>query len=316
MSRSAFGLVSKLWLVCLHPKGWSLETTSRRKPLWCGLSVAAAAPAARKSKERDVSSSVLGGVVCAALFCASMRFPSFAADIPLEERHSAYTDMSRETKAMQDDDTANPGMLAVLDGEALWNRKVGGANRSCADCHNDATSSMKGVAARYPAFDDTSGRPIDLEERINLERSTHQKALPLRFESDELLALSAYVARQSRGEPIAPPRDPRLEAFVTAGRDFFNKRQGQLNLSCALCHDDNWGKRLAGNIVPQGHSTGYPLYRLEWQSLGSLQRRLRNCISGMRAEVPEYGAPEYANLELFLMRRATGMPMESPAVRP
>jgi sulfur-oxidizing protein SoxA len=224
--------------------------------------------------------------------------------------------MSRETKAMQDDDTANPGMLAVLDGEALWNRKAGAANRSCADCHNDATQSMKGVAARYPAFDASSGRPIDLEERISIERSEHQKAPPLRFESDELLALSAYIARQSRGQPIAPPDDERLAPFVAAGRDFFNRRQGQLNLSCALCHDDNWGKRLAGNIVPQGHPTGYPVYRLEWQSLGSLQRRLRNCISGMRAAVPEYGAPEYVNLELFLMQRAGGMPMESPAVRP
>jgi len=124
------------------------------------------------------------------------------------------------------------------------------------------------------------------------------------------------VARQSRGEPIAPPDDERLAPFVAAGRDFFNRRQGQLNLSCALCHDDNWGKRLAGNIVPQGHPTGYPVYRLEWQSLGSLQRRLRNCISGMRAEVPDYGAPEYVSLELFLMRRARGMLLESPAVRP
>lgn len=257
-----------------------------------------------------------GRIFCALLLFALTLFPSLATEISPGDRRSAYADMSRESKAMQDDDTANPGMLAVLDGEALWNRKVGAANRSCADCHNDATSSMKGVAARYPAFDNLSGKPIDLAERINLERNDHQKAPPLRVESDELLALSAYVARQSRGQPIAPPNDERLAPFLAAGRDFFNKRQGQLNLSCALCHDDNWGKRLAGNIVPQGHPTGYPLYRLEWQSLGSLQRRLRNCISGMRAEVPAYGAPEYVNLELFLMRRASGMLMESPAVRP
>ncbi len=131
-----------------------------------------------------------------------------------------------------------------------------------------------------------------------------------------MLALSTYVALQSRGEPIAPPNDERLAPFIAAGRAFFNLRQGQLNLSCALCHDDNWGKRLAGNIVPQGHPNGYPLYRLEWQSVGSLQRRLRNCISGMRAEVPEYDSADYVDLELFLMQRAAGMPMESPAVRP
>jgi sulfur-oxidizing protein SoxA len=250
------------------------------------------------------------------LLSALTSLPSLATEIAPQDRRSAYADMSRESKAMQDDDTANPGMLAVLDGEALWNRKVGAADRSCADCHGDATQSMRGVAARYPAFDAAGGRPIDLEERINRERAERQEAPPLRHESDDLLALSAYVARQSRGEPIASPQDERLAPFAAAGRDFFNKRQGQLNLSCALCHDDNWGKRLAGNIVPQGHPTGYPLYRLEWQSVGSLQRRLRNCISGMRAEVPANGAPEYVNLELYLMQRARGMPMESPAVRP
>jgi sulfur-oxidizing protein SoxA len=256
------------------------------------------------------------GIVSALLLSGLTFLPSLATEIAPQDRRSAYADMSRESKAMQDDDTANPGMLAVLDGEALWNRKAGAADRSCADCHGDATQSMQGIAARYPAFDAGSGRPIDLEERINFERTERQKAPPLRSESDDLLALSAYVAHQSRGQPIAPPQDERLARFTAAGRDFFNKRQGQLNLSCALCHDDNWGKRLAGNIVPQGHPTGYPLYRLEWQSVGSLQRRLRNCISGMRAEVPEYGAPEYVNLELYLMQRARGMPMESPAVRP
>jgi sulfur-oxidizing protein SoxA len=249
-------------------------------------------------------------------FIALAIAPVFAAEIAPQDRRSAYADMSPSTKAMQDDDSANPATLFVLDGEALWNQKAGAANRSCADCHGDATQSMKGVAARHPAFDAKLARPVDLEERINISRAEHQRAEAFRFESRELSALTAYVARQSRGEPIAEATDPRLAPFLAAGRDLFHLRQGQLNLSCALCHDDNWGKRLAGNIVPQGHPTGYPLYRLEWQDIGSLQRRLRNCISGMRAEVPDYGSPEMVDLELFLMQRARGMPMESPAVRP
>jgi L-cysteine S-thiosulfotransferase len=260
--------------------------------------------------------SALTAIVSVALLAIFTLLPSRAADIAPQERRSGYVDMSPESKAMQDDDTANPGILAVLDGEALWNRKPGVAGLSCADCHGDAAQSMKGVAARYPAFDADSSKPVDLEERINLERTRHQNAPALKYESADLLALSAYVARQSRGAPVAPPQDERLASFAAAGQAFFKKRQGQLNLSCALCHDDNWGRRLAGNVVPQGHPNGYPLYRLEWQSMGSLQRRLRNCISGMRAETPEYGAPEYVNLELFLMRRAAGMAMESPAVRP
>ena len=244
--------------------------------------------------------------------------PTFAADIPLPERRSGYEFMGPGTRAMQDDDTQNPATLAVLEGQALWGRKAGAAGRACADCHGDARDSMKGVAARYPKFDGTSARPIDLEGRIMQCRAERQQAPPLARESRELLALAAFVARQSRGVPVedAVAADARLGPFLESGRALFQRRQGQIDLSCAQCHDDNWGKSLAGNAIPQAHPTGYPLYRLEWQSVGSLQRRLRNCLIGMRAEPYAYGAPEYLDLALYLAWRARGMKMEAPAVRP
>jgi sulfur-oxidizing protein SoxA len=217
---------------------------------------------------------------------------------------------------MQQDDTANPGMLWVQQGESLWAAKVGAADRSCADCHGDARTSMKGVAARYPTFDAALGRPIDLEQRMNRCRSEHQGAEPFAWESEDLLALTAFVAHQSRGLPIAVGTEAELRPSSDLGNELFHRRQGQLNLSCSQCHDDNWSKRLAGSVIPPGHPTGYPLYRLEWQSLGSLQRRLRNCTIGVRAEPFEYGAPEAVALELYLMERARGMPIETPAMRP
>jgi sulfur-oxidizing protein SoxA len=241
---------------------------------------------------------------------------AFAGEIPLGERRSGYDFMSRETRAMQDDDTANPGQLWVLEGGTLWNRKTGAALRACADCHGDARASMKGVAARHPAFDATRGRPVTVEQRINFCRIDRQQAPPLAWESRELLALTAYVARQSRGLPIDITVDARMQPFLDAGRATWDRRQGQLNLACTQCHDANWGRQLAGNVIPQAHPTGYPLYRLEWQGLGSLQRRLRNCLVGMRAEPYDYGAPEFVDLELHLMWRARGMLMEAPAVRP
>jgi sulfur-oxidizing protein SoxA len=91
---------------------------------------------------------------------------------------------------------------------------------------------------------------------------------------------------------------------------------GQLDFSCAQCHDAQAGHRLAGSTIPQAHPTGYPIYRLEWQGLGSLQRRLRNCMSGVRAQPFDYGSEEFTALELYLMQRATGMTIETPAVRP
>jgi sulfur-oxidizing protein SoxA len=252
----------------------------------------------------------------AAALALAVAASAYAAEIPRAERRSGYDFMSRETRAMQDDDTANPGMLWVLEGEGLWTRKTGAAGRACADCHGDARASMKGVAARHPSLDVRQGRPVGLEQRINACRADRQGAPPLAYESRDLLALTAYVARQSRGVPIEIAIDQRTQPFLDAGRTIYHRRQGQLNLACSQCHDDNWGRQLAGNVIPQAHPTGYPLYRLEWQGLGSLQRRLRNCLVGIRAEPYEFGAPELVQLELYLMWRARGMLFEAPGVRP
>ena len=239
-----------------------------------------------------------------------------AAEIAPEARRSGYDFASPEIRAMQDDDTANPGMLWVSQGEGLWSKKAGAAALSCQDCHGNPQTSMKGVAARYPAFDAGLGRPIDLEQRINLCRTEHQRAEPFAGESEDLLGLTAFVANQSRGMSIDVNDSVELKPISELGDKLFHRREGQLNLSCSQCHDDNSGKRLAGNVIPQAHPTGYPAYRLEWQSLGSLQRRLRECMTGVRAEPYDHGAPEMVALELYLMERARGMKIETPAVRP
>jgi sulfur-oxidizing protein SoxA len=219
---------------------------------------------------------------------------------------------------MQDDDTANPAMLFVQLGEQLWAKPAGAANKSCADCHT--VGAMKGVAARYPAMIKDGAkdedRPIDLEGRIRRCRTANQQAEPWAPESRELLSVAVFVARQSRGLPIAPPDDPRLVPFREQGAEIYRRRQGQLNLSCAICHDDNAGKKLAGVTIPEAHPTGYPIYRLEWQALGSLKRRLRNCLVGIRAEAYPVDAIDYVALEIFLMDRAKGMLFEAPGVRP
>src|SRR5476649_878306 len=103
---------------------------------------------------------------CIALLLAAAAISATAAGIaPLVAdkvpRRSGYDFMGRETRAMQDDDAANPAMLWVLDGEALWGKKAGASDRACFDCHGDARSSMKGVAARYPAFDAGRARPVN-----------------------------------------------------------------------------------------------------------------------------------------------------------
>src|SRR5262249_1911032 len=165
---------------------------------------------------------------------ALVLFPAVvSAEIPLGERRSGYEFMSRDTRALQDDEQTGPAVLWLLEGEELW-------GKNCAGCHG--IEKMKGVAARFPAFDSSSKKVLNLEQRINQCRTEKQKAPAFAYESRELLALSAFVSRQSRGMPIAVELNEKTKPFIEKGRAEFRQKRGQLNLSCAQCHDDHWGK--------------------------------------------------------------------------
>ena len=260
--------------------------------------------------------------------------------IALPELRSGSSYMSADIKAMQDDSFANPGMLWVEKGAKLWQTAPGSAapagvagasagvaggppapapapvpSNACASCHHDASSSMRGVAARYPVFDANTKQLLNLEGRINQCRSQRQGAAALAYESEELLALSAYVAHQSRGMPLNVSIAAAAQPHFEQGRTLYQRRIGQMNLACMHCHDWNAGKRLLAEPISQGHGNAFPAYRLEWQSAGSLHRRLRACYFGVRAQMPPPGSPELLDLELFLAWRAQGLAVETPGVR-
>jgi L-cysteine S-thiosulfotransferase len=230
-------------------------------------------------------------------------------------KRSGYDDASPETRAMQDDDSVNPGFLWVQQGEAMWRQQSGTGGKSCADCHGDP-SSMRGVAARMPEYDPSLHRPITLEQRVNQCRTERQGAPKLAQDSDALLAITALIGLQSRGMKVNVNVEGPMSPFFAAGQALYTTRFGQLNLSCHQCHDELAGRHLGGSLIPQGHANGYPLYRLEWQSMGSLYRRIRNCMTGVRAEPFPPEAPELVDLEIYLGWRARGLAVETPAVRP
>lgn len=247
---------------------------------------------------------------------SSLSASSQQSGIPKAQRQSGFAIMSAETQAMQQNDLSNPAMLWVKEGEGLWSASPGDGKQSCAGCHGAAPESMKGKAAHYPRTDAASGHTVDLAGQIKQCRSQRQGLGDWPRESRPLLAMTAYLGLQARGMPIAPGQNKALEEAAARGKVLFSKRIGQLDLSCSGCHDDNWGKKLGSATIPQGHPTGYPIYRLEWQGVGSLQRRLRNCMTGVRAEPYAYGATELIELEAYLMQRAAGMALETPGVRP
>jgi len=252
-------------------------------------------------------------VILAALHAS----PTFGQERPIESSalRSGIDYAGADVRAMQADDAGNPGMLWVSRGELLWEVAAGAAGKSCASCHGDARTSMRGVAARYPAFDAAAGDVLDVEARIAACRTGRQHAAALPPESDDLLALAAWVAYQSRGVPLAVAVDGPARPAFERGRAFYGERHGQMNLACTHCHDRNWGRRLYAETISQGHPTAFPAYRLEWQGLGSLSRRIRACLFGVRARMPPPGARELTDVALYLAWRAQGMPLEAPGVR-
>jgi len=233
----------------------------------------------------------------------------------VDDRRSGYTYAAAETRAMQDDEFENSGYIWVEKGADLWTREAGPTGQTCLSCHAEAAVSMRGVGARYPVFAPETGKLINLEQRINQCRSERMEAAAWPWESTELLAMTAYVRHQSKDMPVSPVIDGPAAPFFAAGKTLYHTRRGQLDMACIHCHEMNSGNKLRAQQLSQGMSNGFPTYRLKWQTLGSLHRRIIGCDDDVRAEPYAAGADEYVNLELYLAWRARGLPVETPAVR-
>lgn len=234
---------------------------------------------------------------------------------PLSNVWSGYYYSSKELQALQMNGIENPGLKYVKEGAALWTKAVGSKNKSCAQCHGKAPLSMGEAGARYPLYYPPFKRMINLEQRINLCRTDFQVAKKLDYESDELLALSAFVRVQAKFRPVRVKVDGFAREFFEKGKAFYYQRRGQLDMSCANCHESNYGKQLRSTLLSQGQGNGYPAYRVAWQKLGSLHRRFQGCNKLVRAKPYALGAENYVNLELYLNWRGNGLEVETPAVR-
>lgn len=240
--------------------------------------------------------------------------PEGLEDYAHGDARSGYIYATEETRTLQDDDFENPAFLWVEKAQEQWSTPDGDANKSCQSCHGDVES-MKGVGAVYPKFDPEVGDLLNLEKRINRCRSEGMQATPWKWESDELLGMTALVKMQSRGMPVNVSIDGPAKEYFEKGMEFYNTRVGQMDLACKHCHVDQNGNYMRAELLSQGQANGFPTYRLKWQKLGSLHRRFRGCNNNIRAEKLANGSPEYMALELYVTWRGNGLPVEAPSVR-
>jgi L-cysteine S-thiosulfotransferase len=227
---------------------------------------------------------------------------------------------------LQADEANSPIALWLDKGRAAWADNSQSA--SCQSCHN-SPQSLHSSVPNYPRLVPRAGGQlalINLEDQILQCRTRNLKPPagtvprePPRLEDDDILSLSALLHDSARGQPInVQPTREQMETWsarLAAGAALFATRLGRINLACVHCHEQNIGQQMRIDVISPGHPTGFPVYRMSWQKIGSLDRRLRACYSGVQAVIPPPGAPELRDLELFLKVRANGMPLEGSSIR-
>jgi len=141
-------------------------------------------------------------------------------------------------------------------------------------------------------------------------------AEPFPYESEQLLALTAYLAYQSRDLPVEVDTTGDALLFFERGQALYEQPRGELRLSCSNCHDQRPGESWGDDRLTEGQTNGFPTYRLRWGSLGSAQRQIRWCNELVGAEPLAYGVADMLNLAFYVRWRGRGIPVETPAVRP
>ena len=235
---------------------------------------------------------------------------------PFDEVLSGWLYRAAETRVLEADSFQNPGMLYVERGEEIWNTVEGAAGKSCASCHGDAAETMAAVGATYPKWDADAKRPINVELQIDKCRVNNMQAAPYKFDAAEQRALTTFIKHQSLGKPVELDLSQgELQSWWDKGKEVYYTRTGQLNLSCASCHEENNGKYIRADHLSQGNVNGFPTYRFNTGGMVSLHNRYRGCIRDTRAEFPAAFSDELMALEVYTTWRGTGLSVETPAVR-
>lgn len=236
-------------------------------------------------------------------------------DSPFEYLYSGWRFRNADTQQLEADDFENPAFPMVDLGKELWTKVDGSKGKSCASCHNDAKTTMKGVRAHMPKWNEAKGRPLTLEQNINLCREDRMGAKPWKWESNQMLGMTAYVGLQSRGMPMSVATDGKMKQWWERGKKLYYTRVGQLDMACAGCHEANTGKMIRADHLSQGQINGFPTYRFKWQKVGSIHRRFKGCMDNIRAKAYKRGSDEFVALEIYVASRGNGLSIETPSVR-
>ena len=236
------------------------------------------------------------------------------ADSALDELISGWRFRTNETQALQMDDFDNPSFIFIEQGEDLYAKVDGSEGKSCASCHEDVAS-FKGLKSSLPRHNASTGKLDTMETLVNNCRTERMGAEPWKWSKGKMTAMTSLISLQSRGMAINVKVDGDAANAYELGKDLYYTRVGQLDMSCANCHEDNYGNMIRADNLSQGQINGFPTYRLKNAKMNSVHARFKGCMKNIRATPFKEGSDEFRALELYVASRGNGLSVESPSVR-
>lgn len=239
--------------------------------------------------------------------------PAFLKDT-MDTIYSGWLYREDDTRDMERDDFDNPGMVFVDRGIDSWNKAQGAKGESCVGCHQ-GPETFAGLRAVLPRVDEKSGKLMTMEDYINGCVTERMGLEAWGMTGDKMKDMLALISMQSRGMPVNVAIDGAAAPFWEKGKEIYYTRFGQLEMSCANCHEDNQGQMIRADHLSQGQINGFPTYRLKDAGILSAQQRFIGCVRDTRAETFKAGSDEFKALELYVASRGNGLSVEGVSVR-
>jgi sulfur-oxidizing protein SoxA len=202
---------------------------------------------------------------------------------------------------------------AIDAGEELYGKKFANG-KSFASCFKEPSD-----AANYPYFDEKRKEVVSLTVAIN-ECLTTNGEKAWKTSKGKMATLQGYMANvATENEKVIAVKISSKEAAdaYKRGKEYYYSQRGYLKLSCASCHVQGAGQRVRNEKLSQllGQTTHFPVHRLKWDGLGTLERRMAGCIKDEGQVPPKSNSAQMRELLYFMAYMSNGMKIDGPDIR-
>jgi len=257
---------------------------------------------------------------------ADQQSPEEVLHALIDSHTSAYLTQSEQNLMMMKDE---PSYWAMEQGEILFKQPRGPKQVSLEQCDfGKGPGVLEGAYVEMPRYFADAGKVMDLESRLMYCMKTLQgftdedKELKEKHGNTDLVKLQTYIASQSNGMPWNSRMDHPLEkAMRAAGEEFFYRRAGISDFSCATCHSAS-GKRIRASVLPEASNPAewtkaisWPAFRVGQDAVRGSQHRVSECIWQMRQAEIVYGSDAAIAIISFWTDKARGQPAIIPDVK-